>query len=220
MPHIPYTFLWLLSRETRRGSTVLDAGCGRGHLVAKLRRPSQTFFGIEIDPVKAIQARNGQAYQAVVIGSVDALPFRKGSFDLAICTEVLEHLPEPEGVGLLRELRRVVTRKIVVTTPNGAGEEPEEAAHDPNQVHEAEWGVEDLERAGFKVRGIGAAWAWGVSGYARRSGAIGVAARLSAATVSAAYWRAPRRAAGLMAIDRIEWSERVSDAGIEAQERG
>jgi SAM-dependent methyltransferase len=46
-----------------------------------------------------------------------ALPFRDGSFDAAVCTEVLEHVADPRGV--LHELARVVRPggRVVVTVP-------------------------------------------------------------------------------------------------------
>jgi len=48
---------------------------------------------------------------------VAKLPFRAGSFDLLLCTEVLEHVPDPDAA--LAELRRVLGQAgtLVLTTP-------------------------------------------------------------------------------------------------------
>jgi len=45
------------------------------------------------------------------------LPFRTAAFDLVLCTEVLEHVPDPEAT--MREIRRVMTDRgsLVLTTP-------------------------------------------------------------------------------------------------------
>src|SRR5581483_7985494 len=43
---------------------------------------------------------------ADVVGSADALPVADGTFDVVLCTQVLEHVPDPARV--VRELRRVV----------------------------------------------------------------------------------------------------------------
>ncbi len=41
-----------------------------------------------------------------VLGKVEALPFLDGCFDSILCTEVLEHLPEPQEA--MKELKRVL----------------------------------------------------------------------------------------------------------------
>jgi SAM-dependent methyltransferase len=53
----------------------------------------------------------------VVDGSLEALPFPDGEFDLAVCLDVLEHLDDDRGA--LAELRRVVRAggALVVTVP-------------------------------------------------------------------------------------------------------
>lgn len=52
-----------------------------------------------------------------VIGDIKVLPFKDNAVDLVLCTEVLEHVPEPPTV--LREARRVLKRGqyLIVTTP-------------------------------------------------------------------------------------------------------
>ena len=49
--------------------------------------------------------------------SGDQLPFEDSSFDLAVCSEVLEHLPEPLLANVTAELQRVARRTIIVTVP-------------------------------------------------------------------------------------------------------
>jgi SAM-dependent methyltransferase len=76
------------------------------------------------------------------------LPFRAGAFDLVLCTEVLEHVPDPEAT--LREIRRVMTERgtLILTTPLTWG------VHAPQDYHR--WTdsalVRLLARHGFHVR--------------------------------------------------------------------
>lgn len=195
---MPFSFLWLLSRALNGAPMVLDAGCGDGSVGAMLLKPGQRYFGMEIDPQRVRRARDRGCYMGVVVGSIDAIPFADRAFYAVISTEVIEHLPKNEGRLALAELKRVAADRVVVTTPNGAGAEPDDAARDPNQVHEAEWTPGDLEASGFRVAGLGAGWAWGVHGYARRPGLIGMLAQISAAAASRYYWRRPWLAAGLL----------------------
>ena len=49
-------------------------------------------------------------------GSAYDLPYKDNSFDLVVCTEVLEHLNEPEKV--LKETLRVSKQNILISVPN------------------------------------------------------------------------------------------------------
>lgn len=52
-----------------------------------------------------------------VLGSIYALPFKDNTFDICLCTEVLEHLPEPSPA--LSEMRRVLSDsgQLILTVP-------------------------------------------------------------------------------------------------------
>jgi SAM-dependent methyltransferase len=54
---------------------------------------------------------------AAVTCDAAALPFAAGSFDLVLCTEVLEHVPDPDA--MLHEIRRVLGPRgaLALTTP-------------------------------------------------------------------------------------------------------
>jgi ubiquinone/menaquinone biosynthesis C-methylase UbiE len=53
-----------------------------------------------------------------LVGDLEDLPFKNNSFDTIICSEVIEHLLEPERA--IREFERVLKSKgiLVVTVPN------------------------------------------------------------------------------------------------------
>lgn len=52
------------------------------------------------------------------VGSVTNMPFEDNQFDLAVCGEVLEHLPFTEFLPALKEIRRVTRHKVIMSLPD------------------------------------------------------------------------------------------------------
>jgi len=99
------------------GERVLEVGCGAGHVLARF--PQAERVGLDLSPTMLERARRRLGPQVPLHhGSADSLPFADGTFDVVLCTEVLEHTPEPTVV--LRELLRVAGSKgrVVVSVPN------------------------------------------------------------------------------------------------------
>ncbi|MBS0638515.1 MAG: class I SAM-dependent methyltransferase [Acetobacteraceae bacterium] len=116
----------------RRGC-VLDAGCGTGGLLSVLcqHRPDMTAIGIEYDAGAARRAYD-KSGALVTRGSVNALPFADGVFDVAVSADVLCHAAVDPALALA-ELRRVLRPggRLVVNMPAYAWLA---SAHD-RQVH-------------------------------------------------------------------------------------
>jgi len=98
-------------------ASVLDAGCGEGETVKRLRHlmPGH-IIGIDHNPDCISYASDRLPGVDFRVGDVCRTGFGDSSFDMVLCLEVLEHLPDP-GAGL-RELNRVARDHIVVSVPN------------------------------------------------------------------------------------------------------
>jgi len=103
---------------------VLDVGCGNGSFLAiPLARRGFSVTAIDLDPVSiehgsrlAADARNAR----FILGHVNDLTER--DFDVAILSEVLEHVSDPSSL-LVETVKRLQPRGIVIiTVPNGRGE--------------------------------------------------------------------------------------------------
>jgi SAM-dependent methyltransferase len=92
-----------------RGTRVLDAGCGEGILVEEYADR------LEITGVDA-----NYSSPRVTSGSVTRLPFADGTFDRALCLDVLEHLAYEDQPRALTELHRVLRSggELLVSVPN------------------------------------------------------------------------------------------------------
>ena len=76
------------------GKRVLDVGCGD--------KPYYPYFAGAASYV-GVDVKENRA--ADLIGSIDAIPVEDGSFDVVLCTQVLEHVDDPGAA--VRELHRV-----------------------------------------------------------------------------------------------------------------
>lgn len=98
--------------ETR----ILDLGCGRGGVVERIHQRAGLTVGADVDVTSLMEHR------APAIGRVaadaGALPFADESFDLVICSWVLEHLQRPRMTFI--EISRVLRPggHFVFLTPN------------------------------------------------------------------------------------------------------
>lgn len=85
------------------GGRVLEAGCGTGLILARLRRHCRHAVGIDLS-AGMLAAAAGRRLQ-VVQGAVGALPFPDDCFDAVVSFKVLAHVPDIEDT--LAELSRV-----------------------------------------------------------------------------------------------------------------
>jgi SAM-dependent methyltransferase len=97
-------------------ATVLDAGCGEGEALARLGGllgERVAAVDVEQSCVDLVRARLPEV--AVSRQSLLELGFADSSFDLVLCLEVLEHLPDPARA--VAELGRVSACDVVVSVP-------------------------------------------------------------------------------------------------------
>jgi SAM-dependent methyltransferase len=93
----------MIARYAVAGAPILDAGCGTG---LNLRHLPKGSVGIDINPRNVALLRDRLPDHVVLEGDVEHLPFVDGSFGTVLCTEVIEHIPDPSAA--LAEYRRVL----------------------------------------------------------------------------------------------------------------
>jgi SAM-dependent methyltransferase len=109
------------------GSRVLDAGCGTGrHLCEAFRTRGVDVIGIDMNRADLAKTRDvlvqlkgdDKGSWMTAMADVTTLPFKDESFDLIICSEVLEHVPD--NILAIKELMRVLKlgKDIVVSVPS------------------------------------------------------------------------------------------------------
>lgn len=104
--------------SARPDDSILEVGCGGGHVLGLF--PDSTLTGTDVSGLFLAKARkNLLGYRARLLkGELDDLQLPEASFTKAICTEVLEHVVDPES--MLKHLQRLVQPggTVVITFPN------------------------------------------------------------------------------------------------------
>jgi SAM-dependent methyltransferase len=120
------------------GARVLDLG---GTRIAKRGRFNIERFGLEVTVANLSRAKSPH-----VQAEAGLVPFRDGTFDAVVCSELLEHVPDPSQV--LAEIYRVLqpggTVLICVPFLNRIHGDP----YDYGRYSDYYWG-QTLERIGF-----------------------------------------------------------------------
>ena len=101
----------LLSPES-----VLDVGSAKGFLVSALHQKNILAYGIEISHY-ANQNLDKLASSYCIEGDVVNLPIKTSSFDVTVCYDILEHIPNEFTDKLLDEICRVTKNLIIVRCP-------------------------------------------------------------------------------------------------------
>lgn len=111
------------------GFRILDIGCGSGRHACEAFRFEKVFVvGADRSFPDVCEAKNrlifhervgahGDGSWATPVADIARLPFKDDAFDLIICSEVLEHIPEPDHT--VHELVRVLKpgRNLAVSVP-------------------------------------------------------------------------------------------------------
>ncbi|MBU1087968.1 MAG: class I SAM-dependent methyltransferase [Candidatus Omnitrophica bacterium] len=97
---------------------ILDAGCGEGFTLARLKKESIGKHLEGIDSSLNAISLGKKNYPSLSLKQSDIynLPYNDNSFDLVICSEVLEHLEHPAKA--LAEIVRVSKKYCILSVPN------------------------------------------------------------------------------------------------------
>ena len=127
------------------GRRVLDVASGEGYGSALLAATARQVVAFDIDQKAVHHARLKYpgANLEFVAGSVVEIPLHGIEFDLIVCFEAIEHIPDPEA--LLQEVKRMLGAEgiFIVSTPNKPEYKKMESS---NPFHVKEFDFEEFRK--------------------------------------------------------------------------
>jgi 2-polyprenyl-3-methyl-5-hydroxy-6-metoxy-1,4-benzoquinol methylase len=113
------------------GGSALDFGCGVGRLTQALAPHFERVLGVDIAPsmIEAAERLNahGDRVAYVLNSRPDLATFGDATFDFVISYVTLQHIPEKEALGYVRELIRILKPGAI-----GVLQAPASPAHTPS----------------------------------------------------------------------------------------
>lgn len=113
-------FFNTLVKETEKiqPNTILDVGCGEGFTLEKFRLAGigKELVGIDFSNDAINIGKKTHPDLKLQPGTIYHIPFKPSSFDLVVCTEVLEHLEFPEKA--LDQLEKVTKKYCIISVPH------------------------------------------------------------------------------------------------------
>ena len=139
----PYTDLWQndvyeLAHSIALGyglPTVLDIGCGSGFKLLKYFKDFVT-VGVELEPTLS-WLRKQYPNRLWVAPNTSAL-----SYSLVICSDVIEHVVDPDA--LLDSIKKVRPKRIVISTPDRSMLACNQSGPPNNVCHIREWSFSEF----------------------------------------------------------------------------
>lgn len=98
---------------------VLDVGCGDGLYVEAMRAKGINAVGIDVDPM--LKELEYLHRIDVLSPAFDQFLLERGVFDLTICLEVAEHIPESKSFDLVQRLCKTAPRILFSAASHGQG---------------------------------------------------------------------------------------------------
>jgi ubiquinone/menaquinone biosynthesis C-methylase UbiE len=151
-------YRFVTERYVREGDSILDVGFGLGYGLEIISGKAGFLSGIEIDRKAVAKIKRSSVSPKIrTLKHYDgySIPFPERSFDVVTCIDVIEHVPD--YMLLMRNLCKVATRNVIISTPNRRPEHMSSDGKPKNFWHIREWSYEEFDQI---LKKLGERYEW------------------------------------------------------------
>lgn len=100
-----------IKNKTQNPKSILDVGCASGWFLNEISKKFPRARCVGLDVYKNAIDYGKRKYKDLILLNKDAhkIPYKSNTFDVVICTEVLEHVQDPKLV--IKEIKRVLKKE-------------------------------------------------------------------------------------------------------------
>jgi SAM-dependent methyltransferase len=148
----------IVSRIFPRFKEALDVGCGIGYGIAEARTKMLNVYGCDIADLRRFW-KELHIEDYCQVAPAHSMPYKTGRFDVVVCSDVLEHIPEKMVLDTLNEIRRVGNLNFFFHICSHV-EDSVNNLYDKGicllhiTIKPGDWWKAQLEEAGFNVLGM------------------------------------------------------------------
>ncbi|MCJ7771034.1 class I SAM-dependent methyltransferase [Candidatus Bathyarchaeota archaeon] len=100
---------------------IVDFGCSSGRLdgIIEAFVPNALILGLDLDP-NSLRLAHKASIDNAVLADIRRAPVKNSIVDLALCLEVIEHMPKTDALRTLTSIRKMLKTKgfLLLSTPN------------------------------------------------------------------------------------------------------
>jgi len=98
--------------------SIIDVGCGEGYLLHQIneRYNKKEIYGLDLTSGRIAATKRNIPSAKLLRGNIYKLPFPNNSFDVVVCSELIEHLTNYKDA--IKELLRISKKSVIITVPN------------------------------------------------------------------------------------------------------
>jgi ubiquinone/menaquinone biosynthesis C-methylase UbiE len=146
-----YGWKWIIEQNKFPFDKALDVGCGTGEGIRYALDKGKEVWGIDFADAREAWKKWGVEDRCQIASALN-IPYPDESFDLVVCMDVLEHIPEEDVLDVLKEMRRVGNTAYVYAIALTLEKEPvgkKVLTH--ITVKNADWWIDKFIEAGYGV---------------------------------------------------------------------
>lgn len=152
---------YYLMKLARPFESLADFGCGPTSPALHLSLKKK--LGIDAAKAAVEESRRRGIFTDYLVADVLHTGLRKKSYDAAMSLDVVNLMTKKDGLALIKEMERIARKRVIILSPNGIVDEPEEMKGQSKSKYKSEykylkyrsaWTAKEMRRKGYTVIGI------------------------------------------------------------------